>query len=105
MSPRLYSLLGKLFAYFRNWHPGIGFRSSSVGLSCGGASAEFEELEIQIDIAAMKVLETGWDELNIAERTCVEMALGIQPWVWTARVGVMEAAIEKLEKKLRTIGC
>lgn len=102
--PRLYALLCFMFAKFRNWGPRLGYPSHSAGFSSGGSVSEFEDLEDEVDSSAVRVLEAGWSDLTLAERTMIEQVVGLQPWVWTARPGVMESAIAKLEKKLRTIG-
>jgi hypothetical protein len=104
MSCRLYDLLGQLFAYYRNWRPKIGYPANSAGFSSGGSVSEFADLEDEVDTAALKVLEAGWDELGESERVYIEMLMGVTPWVWTVRPSVMESAIEKLEKRLRMIG-
>ena len=104
MSCRLFDLLGQLFAHYRNWRPRIGFPSCSAGMGTGGSVSEFADLEDEVDLAALKVLEAGLDELSLAEMVVIEMAVGVQPWVWTVRPGVYESAIEKLEKRLRMIG-
>ena len=104
MSCRLYDLLGLMFAKWRRWSPKIGWPSSSCGFSSGGSVSEFSDLEDECDMAAIRVLEAGWDDLTLAERTVIEMVIGRQPWVWTVRPGVYESAIAKLEKRLRMIG-
>ena len=104
MSIRLYDLLGKMFSHFRLWAPKLGHRRSAVGFASGGSVSEFADLEIEIDAAAIRVLEAGWDTLTVAERVMVEQTLGVLPWVFTARPGVLESAVEKLEKRLRMIG-
>jgi hypothetical protein len=55
-------------------------------------------------MAAIRVLEAGWDDLTLAERSVIEVVLGRQPDVWTVRLEVYESAVEKLEKRLRMIG-
>lgn len=102
--PRLYSLLCLMFSRFASWRPRIGYSASSVGFSCGWTVSDFEDLENEVDTAAVRALEAGYDELTMAERTMIEQVIGFQPWVWSARPGVMESAIGKLEKKLRIIG-
>lgn len=103
-SCRLYDLLGRMFAAWRAYRPNIGYPSHSAGFSTGGSVSEFCDLEEEVDGAAVQVLEAGWDSLSIAERTAIEMLIGRTPWVWTVREHVMRDAVEKLEKKLRTIG-
>jgi hypothetical protein len=103
MSCRLYDLLGLMMYRWRNWAPKVGWYSASCGFASGGSVSEFEDLEESVDAHAVTVLETGWTELSPAERLSVEMAIGVQPWVWTVRPGVYESAIAKLEKKLREL--
>jgi hypothetical protein len=104
MSCRLYDLLGLMFAKWRSYMPKVGWPTSSCGFSSGGSVSEFEDLEDQLDTAAVRVLEAGWGDLTPAERTAIEVVLGGMPNVWTVRPGVYESAIAKLEKRLRMIG-
>lgn len=104
MSCRLYDLLGLMFAKWRNYMPRVGWPSSSCGFATGGSVSEFEDLEIECDEAAIRVLEAGWDELSLAEKTAIEVLWGKMPDVWIVRPGVYESAIAKLEKRLRMIG-
>ncbi len=103
MSIRLYSLLCLMYATFRNWGPRIGFPSSSAGFYSGGSVADFSDLEEACDAHAVQALEVGWDALTAAERIMVEQTIGVLPWVFTARPGVLESAVAKLEKRLRVI--
>jgi hypothetical protein len=93
-----------MFAKWRAYRPKISWPSSSCGFATGGSVSEFEDLEIECDDAAVRVVEAGWDELGASEKIYIEMVMGVTPWVWTVRPCVMESAIEKLEKRLRMIG-
>lgn len=104
MSCRLYALLGLMFSRWRRWRAQTDYPRCSAGFNSGGSVSEFEDLEDDVDRDAVLVLEAGWDGLTPAEKIMVEQAIGLQPWVWTARPGVLESAIAKLERKLRTIG-
>lgn len=104
MSVRLYDLLGMMFAKWRAWMPKVGYPSCSAGFASGGSVSEFEDLEEECDAAAVRVIEAGWAELTLAERTAIEILWGRMPDVWTVRPGVYESAIKKLEKRLRMIG-
>jgi hypothetical protein len=106
MSCRLYDLLGKMFSMFRRWMPQTDFPRCSAGMSSGGVVGyeSADELDLEADHDAIRVLEAGWDDLSAAERTVIEVVLGRQPDVWTVRHEVYETAIAKLEKRLRMIG-
>jgi hypothetical protein len=104
MSCRLYDLLGLMFARWRLWGPRVGWPTSSCGFASGGSVSEFSDLEEECDLAAIRVLEAGWDGLTLAERTVIEVVLGRQPDVWSVRMEVYESAIAKLERRLRMIG-
>lgn len=106
MHRNLYRLLGLMMSMHRRWMPNTGYPRRAAGLATGGVVG-YEtagEMEDEGDVYAARALEASFDELTPAERICIEMVIGTQPWVWTARPGVMEAAIAKLEKKLREIG-
>ena len=104
MSCRLYDLLGLMFAKWRKWSPKVGWPSSSCGFASGGSVSEFSDLEEECDMVAIRVLEAGWDDLTLAERTVIEAILWRQPDVWVVRLDVYESAVAKLEERLRMIG-
>ena len=104
VSQQLYRGLSMMFAHWRRWRPKVGFPSSSVGFSTGGSVSELEDLEDAADMELERILEAGWIGMSLAERTCIEMLMGKMPWVWSARPGVMESAIEKLNAQMRKVG-
>jgi len=106
MSRQLYYFLGLMFARFRHWMPQTDYPRCSAGMSTGGVVGyeSASGLEDEADCEAIAALEAAFDDLTLAERTMIEQVMGIQPWVWTAREGVLESAVRKLEKKLRSIG-
>ena len=106
ISPRLYELLRKLFVRFRCWAPQTGYPRASAGMATGGSVSyeSFGEWEDEQDSEAVWVLEAAFDGLNPAERTVIEQLVGVLPWVFQARAGVLESAIAKLERKMRGIG-
>lgn len=106
MHCRLYDLLGLMFSKFRHWIPQVEYPRCSAGMTSGGVVGyeSAVDMECEADAEAVRVLEAGFDDLTLAERTMIEQAMGIRPWVWTARPGVLESAIKKLERKLRSIG-
>jgi hypothetical protein len=106
ISCQLYDLLGKMFAMFRRWMPQTGFPRCSAGLSSGGVVGyeSADEMDLEADMEAIRVLEVGWDSLTSAERTVIEMIMGVQPWVWVPREEVMQSAIKKLDARLKMLG-
>ena len=101
MSCRLYWLLSMMAVRWRNWRPKIGYPSCSAGFNTGGSVSDFDDLEHEGNAAAIAALETGWADLNPAERTVIEMIVGLQPWVWVPRESILLSAIDKLERKVR----
>lgn len=103
MSPRLYELLGMMLSRWANWMPQVGFPRVSAGMVSGGRVTidTWEDLESEVDTAAVLAIEAAWGDLSQAERVMIEQCMGRLPWVFTARPGTLEAAIEKLERKIR----
>ena len=104
MSLELYRLLGLMFAQFKVINSRTGFPRASAGFATGGSVSSFEDLDHNCSTDAADVLSVAWwQDLTQAEQVSVEMAMGIRPMVWTVRPGVYEAAVAKLERKLREI--
>lgn len=104
LPPRLEYLLDQMHRAWRSWMPRISWPVSSVGFASGGSVSDFEDLEDEIDGHALRVTEAAFDDLNPAERLALSVAMGWEPSVWTVREGVLEVAIEKMQRLLRKGG-
>lgn len=106
MSRHMYELLGKMFSMFARWAPQIGYPRTSAGLATGGVVGyeSADEMDLEADMSAIKVLEAGWDELSPAEQTAIQQVTGHLPWAFGPREEVLMLALEKLDRRMRMIG-
>ena len=103
MPIRLYHLLEDLFEYWARWRPKVGYPTKSAGLSTGYV-ADFDDLAIQTDNQAMRIVEAAWMDLPPAGRIAIEMAMGFAQYEARVREGVLQDAVAALETRLMREG-
>ena len=102
----LWRLLSLMFRKMRQWREHIGYPPTSAGLASGGIVGidSIEDMEEEADNYAATVTEAAYDELTPAEQIAIRVVMGVEPAVWSWRPGVLEAAVMKLETRLRRNG-